>query len=117
MNAPAEASTAHELATKRCLPCSGATPKLSTEQSTALQAGLEGWRIEGDRLLKTFKHRDFLAAMKFLNRVAEVAEAEQHHPDFAVHYSRVDFTIWTHEIGGLSENDFVLAAKIDQLSA
>jgi 4a-hydroxytetrahydrobiopterin dehydratase len=68
-----------------------------------------------DRLIKTFKFANFVAAMEFLNRVAELAESEQHHPDFCVHYNRVDFTLWTHAVGGLSDNDFILAAKIDAL--
>ncbi len=66
-------------------------------------------------LQKTFQFKNFREAMLFLRKVEEVAESEGHHPDFYVHYSRVDFTIWTHAIGGLHENDFILAAKINQI--
>jgi len=67
------------------------------------------------KLTKQRRFADFKAAMVFVNRMAEVAEAEQHHPDFTVHYNIVDITIWTHSVGGLSENDFILAAKISTL--
>jgi len=76
---------------------------------------LEGWdaREERTRIHKHYRFRDFVQAMRFVNAMAEVAEAEGHHPDFSVHYSAVDVTLWTHAIGGLSENDFIVAAKID----
>ena len=73
------------------------------------------WSSAGDRLKRTFVFHDFADAMRFVNKMAAVAEAEQHHPDFAVHYREVAVTIWTHAVGGLSENDFILAAKIDAL--
>lgn len=104
-----------ELRAKRCVPCEGGVPKLGSAEVTRLLGQLEGWKASEDRLRKTCTFRDFRAAMAFLGRVAEVAEAEGHHPDFCVHYNRVDFTVWTHAIGGLSENDFILAAKIDAL--
>jgi 4a-hydroxytetrahydrobiopterin dehydratase len=66
-------------------------------------------------IVRSVTFANFVAAMQFLNRVAEVAEAEGHHPDFCVHYNRVDFTLSTHAVGGLSENDFILAAKINSL--
>ena len=76
---------------------------------------LEGWdaREERTRIHKHYRFRDFVQAMRFVNAMAEVAEAEGHHPDFSVHYSAVDVTLWTHAIGGLSENDFIVAAKLD----
>jgi len=64
-------------------------------------------------LNRRFDFKDFVAAMAFVNRMAEVAEAEGHHPDFAVHYNRVDVTVWTHSVNGLSVNDFILASKLD----
>ncbi|MES1164692.1 MAG: 4a-hydroxytetrahydrobiopterin dehydratase [Verrucomicrobiota bacterium] len=69
------------------------------------------------QLRRTFQFKDFLGAMAFLNRLASLAEAEQHHPDFCVHYNKVDVTLWTHSVGGLSENDFIVAAKLDDLFA
>ena len=76
---------------------------------------LDGWDAREDRtrIHKHYRFRDFVQAMRFVNAMAELAEAEGHHPDFCVRYATVDVTVWTHAIGGLSENDFVLAAKID----
>ncbi|PWB75978.1 4a-hydroxytetrahydrobiopterin dehydratase [candidate division GN15 bacterium] len=96
---------------------------LNDEQIAALLAQVPRWRVAavetGDQIVKslqrTFHFKDFRAAMAFLREVEEIAESEGHHPDFCVHYSRVDFTIWTHAIGGLHENDFILASKIDAL--
>jgi 4a-hydroxytetrahydrobiopterin dehydratase len=104
-----------DLANRKCVPCESGTPKLGADRIRELLGQVRGWEAKDDRLHKSFMFKDFVTAMEFLNRVAEVAESEQHHPDFAVHYNRVDFTIWTHTVGGLSENDFVLAAKIDTL--
>ena len=87
--------------------------RLTPDEAEALAEQVDGWLVEGDRLKKSFTFRDFVAAMSFLNDVARIAEEEGHHPDFSVHWNRVDFTIWTHAIGGLSRNDFILAAKID----
>jgi len=104
-----------ELANRKCAPCKGAENKLKPDQVRTLLGELAGWQAKDDKLTKTFTFKDFVTAMEFLNRVAEVAEAEGHHPDFSVHYNRVDFTIFTHDVGGLSENDFIVAAKIDAL--
>jgi 4a-hydroxytetrahydrobiopterin dehydratase len=105
-----------DLKTKRCIPCEGGVPKLNADQISDLSKQLKGWEVRGEKLHKTLKFKDFVEAMAFLNRLADVAEAEGHHPDFSVHYNVVDVTIWTHAIDGLSENDFILAAKLDDLS-
>lgn len=105
-----------ELRDRRCTPCTGATPRVDGDALTALLAQVPGWTVRDGRLRRTFTFRDFVTAMRFVNRMADVAEAEQHHPDFTVHYREVEVTIWTHAIGGLSENDFVLAAKIGPLA-
>ena len=78
-------------------------------------AAVPGWEARDGKLHRTFDHKDFVAAMAFVSAMAALAEAEGHHPDFCVHYRRVDVSVWTHAIGGLSENDFILAAKIDGL--
>ena len=104
-----------DLAKRKCVPCEKGQPKLGAAQVRELLGQVTGWEANDNKLRKTFTFKDFVTAMEFLNRVAEVAEQEQHHPDFAVHYNQVTFTIWTHTVGGLSENDFILAAKIDQL--
>lgn len=81
-----------------------------------LLAQVSGWSLSGKWITKEFHFRNFIEAMKFVNRVAAVAEEEGHHPDIHIHYNRVRFEIWTHAINGLSENDFILAAKIDILN-
>jgi 4a-hydroxytetrahydrobiopterin dehydratase len=101
-----------DLTKRKCAPCASGTPKLAPARVEELRRDAPGWRIEDEKLRRTFEFKNFLAAMTFVNRVADLAEAEGHHPDFCVHYNRVDFTIWTHSVGGLSENDFILAAKI-----
>jgi len=100
---------------KQCVPCEGGTPRLDAEAAAAGARFLTGWEVreDGTRLAKRYRFADFVAAMRFVNAMAEVAEAEGHHPDFAVHYATVDVTLWTHAVGGLSENDFILAAKLD----
>ena len=97
------------------MPCEGGVSKLAPEETVRLLGQVHGWELRDGKLVRTFKFGDFREAMRFVDRMAEVAEAEGHHPDFCVHYSRVDVTIWTHAIDGLSENDFILAAKIDAL--
>jgi len=104
-----------ELARKRCVPCEGGTPKLTSNEVQVLLKEVSGWEAQDEKLKKRFKFKNFVEAMTFVNRMAEVAEAEGHHPDFSVHYNQVDVTNWTHAIGGLSENDFILAAKIDEI--
>jgi 4a-hydroxytetrahydrobiopterin dehydratase len=100
---------------RKCVPCEGGAAPLSKNEMKPLLAQVEGWSERRQKLHKTRTFADFRDAMAFLGRVADLAEAEGHHPDFCVHYNRVDFTVWTHAIGGLSENDFILAAKIDAL--
>jgi 4a-hydroxytetrahydrobiopterin dehydratase len=108
-----------KLAEKRCVPCEGGMPPLDDGAVTKLLGQVSGWarrdEKEGARITRRFKFKDFVAAMAFLDKMAVIAEAEQHHPDFCVHYNQVDVTLWTHSVGGLSENDFILAAKIDAL--
>jgi 4a-hydroxytetrahydrobiopterin dehydratase len=105
-----------DLRARRCVPCDARTPKLGPEEIARMAPQVPTWAVVGERLRRKLEFRDFAEAMRFVNRMADVAEAEGHHPDFAVHYREVDVTIWTHAIGGLSENDFILAAKIDAVS-
>jgi 4a-hydroxytetrahydrobiopterin dehydratase len=113
------------LTKKRCVPCEGGVPQLTDMEIEELMPRVNGWEmklitVDGApirTIQKRFQFKNFRAAMSFLREVEEIAEAEGHHPDFCVHYSKVDFTIWTHAIKGLHENDFILAAKIDQLES
>ena len=104
-----------DLARKKCVPCEGGVPRLEGPALEALLSAVKGWRLDGDRIRKQLRFADFRAAMAFVNAMADVAEAEGHHPDFCVHWATVDVEIWTHAAGGLTENDFILAAKIDAL--
>ena len=119
--APAAASTrvgsksGAKLAAKGCVPCEGGVPKLTAKQISRLLPQLDGWVVDGDAIRKSRTFFDFVDAMDFCNAMADIAEDEGHHPDFCVHFNRVDVKIWTHAIGGLSENDFILAAKIDRI--
>jgi 4a-hydroxytetrahydrobiopterin dehydratase len=103
------------LLAKHCVPCEGGVPKLGAEEIARLSPQVPGWTVADDRLQRRFVFPTFVDAIRFVDRMADVAEAEGHHPDFCVHYRQVDVTIWTHAIGGLSENDFILAAKISEL--
>jgi 4a-hydroxytetrahydrobiopterin dehydratase len=105
------------LADKTCVPCRGGIPPLTEPAARQLLAGAPGWELaeNATRLQRRFEFRDFVAAMEFVNRVAGVAEQEGHHPDIAIHWNKVDLVLWTHKIGGLHENDFILAAKVDRL--
>jgi 4a-hydroxytetrahydrobiopterin dehydratase len=100
---------------KKCVPCEGGVEKYNDAMATKLLEHVDGWNLNDNQIQKRFEFGNFVQAMDFLNQVKDVAEEEGHHPDFCVHYNKVDFTIWTHAIGGLSENDFILAAKIDHL--
>jgi 4a-hydroxytetrahydrobiopterin dehydratase len=105
-----------DLARKKCVPCEGGVPRLESPRVEELLAQLDGWARDGERIRRHFRFKDFAAAMRFVNAAAEVAEQEGHHPDLLVHdWNCVDVSVWTHAIGGLSENDFILAAKIDRL--
>lgn len=101
----------------RCVPCEGGVPKMTPDQVEKGLASLEGWDAQdgSTRIHRRFTFADFTEAMQFVNALAAIAEAEGHHPDFCVHYSTIDVTLWTHAIGGLSENDLIVAAKLDRL--
>lgn len=105
------------LAGKRCVPCEGGTPSLSDEEARRLLAELgDEWELAEGKLRRTFKFKDFRQALDFVNRVGEIAEQEGHHPDITINYNRVRLELVTHAIGGLSENDFIVAAKASRLS-
>jgi 4a-hydroxytetrahydrobiopterin dehydratase len=108
-----------ELAKKGCVPCEGGVPRLKGTALKDFQAGLgHGWKVvKGHQLEKEFKFKDFKSALAFTNRLGKLAEKENHHPDIALAWGKVGVSLWTHAIGGLSENDFVLAAKIENLGA
>lgn len=113
-----ETQTAQQLTKKKCLPCEGGVEPCTLDESRKQLEQLSGWRLthEGERIRKDWKVANFMAGMEFFNRCAEVAEKEGHHPDLHIEgYRNVWVELWTHAIGGLSENDFIVAAKIDEL--
>ena len=106
------------LSAKRCVPCREGMPSLSSEESEALARELDGWTISpGPRLGKTWKFADFATALAFVNRIGAIADAEDHHPDVTLSWGKVGVELWTHAAGGLTENDFIVAAKIDEAKA
>lgn len=106
-----------DLASKNCEPCERGTPSLRREEQQSLLRQLQdGWEVvDGHHLVRAFAFPDFATALAFTNRVGALAEHEGHHPEIQLGWGRVRVRIWTHVIDGLSENDFVLAAKIDRL--
>jgi 4a-hydroxytetrahydrobiopterin dehydratase len=107
-----------ELSARHCVPCSGGTPRLRGEEIARLRRQLHrDWQVVDEHHLeRTFRFPDFRAALAFTNRVGELAEAEQHHPDLHLAWGKVIMQVWTHKIDGLSENDFILAARADALA-
>ena len=104
-----------DLATKKCEPCEGGTPALKGLELRKLYGQLEGWNMVNEHHLeKEYRFKDFRQALDFVNRLGEVAEQEGHHPDIFLTWGKVKVTLWTHSVGGLSENDFILAAKADE---
>jgi 4a-hydroxytetrahydrobiopterin dehydratase len=107
-----------ELLSKKCVPCEGGLPPLARSEAEALLEGASGWSLDADakRISKSWIVKNFMAGVDFFTKVAALAEDEGHHPDLHLEeYRHVSIVIWTHAVGGLTENDFILAAKINQL--
>jgi len=107
------------LINKRCIPCQGGVPPLTSKEIEGLLHELKDeWVINNEgHLYKEYKYSNFIDAINFANRVAKVAEEEVHHPDLRISWGLCAIEIWTHKIGGLTESDFILAAKIDAIDA
>jgi 4a-hydroxytetrahydrobiopterin dehydratase len=113
-----ELQTAEQLTTKKCKACEGGVEPYSLGESKAQLEKLPGWKLthDGQRIRRDWVVKNFMAGMRFFNKVADIAEDDNHHPDVHLSgYRNVSIELWTHAIGGLSENDFILAAKIDQM--
>ena len=104
-----------DLATRKCKPCEGGVAPLTAEEAARMVKQLDGWTLSGSAITKTFGFRDYHQTMAFVNATAWVSHREDHHPDLAVGYNECRVTYTTHAIGGLSDNDFICAAKIDAL--
>lgn len=104
------------LADRPCVQYPEGSPPLTSERRDALMREVDGWTVEeGHHLRKEWEFPDFLTALAFVNRAGEIAEAEQHHPEMILTWGKVAVEIWTHTVGGLSESDFILAAKLDRI--
>ncbi|NJK86898.1 MAG: 4a-hydroxytetrahydrobiopterin dehydratase, partial [Bacteroidales bacterium] len=99
----------------KCVPCEGGTPPLSEAEVLKYLKEVPQWVSEGDKIYREFKFVNFKQTMDFVKQVADIAEEEGHHPDMYVSYGSCKVILWTHAINGLSENDFILASKIDTL--
>ncbi|MCC6443827.1 MAG: 4a-hydroxytetrahydrobiopterin dehydratase [Armatimonadetes bacterium] len=105
-----------DLADLKCVPCRGGVPPLTPEEIGPLLARLEGWQVEDhQKLIKAYPFKNFAQAVDFVNAVTPVAEEEGHHPDLYVRWGEVKVFLWTHKIDGLTESDFIMAAKIDRV--
>lgn len=103
------------LTSKRCAPCEAGTPPLTQTEAAGYLKQVPQWRLQDSKIVREIKLKDFRQALAFVNRVGEIAEDEGHHPDICVSYNRVTLELSTHAIGGLSENDFIVAAKVNAL--
>jgi 4a-hydroxytetrahydrobiopterin dehydratase len=105
------------LAEKHCVPCRGGVPPLAGAELEKMEQQVTGWQVvEGHHLLKSFSFPDFRSALSFVDGIGETAEQEGHHPDIYLAWGKVEVKTWTHKIDGLTESDFILAAKIDALN-
>lgn len=115
-----------DLTEKHCVPCEGGTPPLADEEENRLKTQIPYWillrnpaspsgQLLVHKLTRQFKFKGFKEAMVFVNKVAEIAEQEGHHPDINIFYNKVQLDLFTHAVGGLSQNDFIMAAKIDKI--
>ena len=97
------------------MPCEGGVDPIDRPVAEKYLTQVPGWNLSGDakKISKEYKFKDFIGAINFVNNVAEIAESEGHHPDIKINYNKVLLELWTHAIGGLSENDFIIAAKIN----
>ena len=105
-----------DLAARECVPCRGGVPPMHGEEIHEMLEQLDGWEVVAEHhLRKEFKFANFRETLDFVNRVGELAERQGHHPDFCFGWGKAEITIWTHKIDGLTESDFILAAKIDKV--
>jgi|SRR5882724_3114967 len=105
------------LSDKKCVTCEGGVPPFTKAQIAEYMPQVNSWELIDDKkIAKNYKFKDFVEAMAFVNKVADIAESEGHHPDISISWNKVKLELTTHAISGLSENDFIVAAKVDKLS-
>lgn len=103
------------LAEQKCVRCTEGAVPLSRMEAEELAKEIPSWILKDNAIEREFIFKDFRAAIDFVDKVAEIAEAEGHHPDISINYNKVLLKLWTHKIGGLSRNDFIMAAKVDRV--
>ena len=108
-------STAQDLVRKKCKPCEGGVDPMTEVQIGHMLKGVQGWQYQGGMIRKTYNFKDYYQTMAFVNATAWVSDREDHHPDITVGYNKCDVAYMTHAINGISENDFICAAKLDAL--
>ncbi len=107
-----------QLADKQCVPCKGGVPPLKGKELDALHKIVPEWNVVNQHhLSRAFKFPDFKQALEFVNRVGALAEEQGHHPDILLAWGKAEITLWTHKVDGLTESDFIMAAKIDRLAS
>jgi 4a-hydroxytetrahydrobiopterin dehydratase len=105
-----------DLASKTCVPCRGGVPPLAGDELAKISREVPLWKVvDGHHIVRSFSFPDFRQALAFVNKVGEIAEEQGHHPDIFLTWGKAEITTWTHKINGLTESDFILAAKIDRL--
>lgn len=107
-----------DLTKKHCIPCESGDPPLTDSKEDELKSQVSNWLLLRDgehKLRRQFKFKDFMTAVDFVNKVAKIADLEGHHPDIYIFYNKVQLDLFTHAVGGLSENDFIMASKVDKL--
>lgn len=108
---------AEQLADKFCAPCRGGTPPLNGKELRQFHDQVSNWKVVNEHhLQREFRFPDFKQALDFVNRVGAVAEEQGHHPDILLSWGKAEITLWTHKVDGLTESDFIMAAKIERLS-
>jgi 4a-hydroxytetrahydrobiopterin dehydratase len=106
------------LSDKKCVPCRGGTPPITGAELETLHRAVPAWNVITEHhLVREYKFPDFARALEFVNRVGALAEEQGHHPDILLAWGKAEITLWTHKVDGLTESDFIMAAKIDQLSS
>ncbi len=103
------------LAQQKCVPCEGGMPPMADVDIQKNLPLVPTWTLKDGKLYKKFTFKDFKESMQFVSTVADIAERDAHHPDIEIFYDTVELTLWTHAVGGLSMNDFVVAAQVDEL--
>ncbi len=104
-----------ELHQKKCIPCESGAMPLTEKESKKILERVPHWKLNGNKIEREFVFKNFVEALKFVNKVGDLAESEGHHPDIHIHWNKVNLELWTHSMNGLSENDFIVASKVNSL--